>query len=972
MSWNSSTDCCLWDGVTCNNHTGRVIGLDLSSSSIVGEINSSSSLFHLGHLQRLNLANNSFNSSLFPSGFGQLFRLTHLNLSITGFKGQVPPDLSRLSRLVSLDISIYFIGVLKLENPDLKTVVGNLSNLRELHLDGVNISMKGVEWCQTLSSALPKLRVLSLSRCNLAGPIHSSLSELRFLSHLSLDTNPLYSPVPDFLANFSSLMSLHLSYCDLYGEFPAKIFSVLNLQTLDATGNPLLVGFLPEFPRGSALQVLKLSRTKFSGRLPASIKNLKFLTHVELSGCGFSGLIPSSIENLTELVHLDLSHNNFDGPIPLLGSSKITDVVLSDNHLTGSIPSSLFTVQSMQKLDLSQNQFTGQLPEFQSESSSLLEIIDLSDNKLEGPIPRWVSEFSDLKKLLLSSNRFTGILELDMFREPKLGMLDLSDNRLSVNTSCSNSTMFRQIYTLRLSSCNISEFPSFLRNQSMLSYLDLSNNKISGQIPNWVWELGNQNLFQLNLSYNMLHGFEKQLPDLSSSGLAILDLHSNLLQGPILIPSSSVLLLDYSNNKFKSIIPPNISNHLVYTISFSVSRNNLTGEIPSSICDLSYLEILDLSDNHLNGTIPKCLGVNGGLRVLNLRRNDIHGTIPSDFGKSCSLNTLTLNGNHLEGPLPGSLVHCKNLEFLDLGNNHIHGPFPFWLEMLPNLRVLILRSNNFHGSIKHPLTDSAFTMLQIIDLSSNNFTGNLPWEWFGSWKAMMKQDKSQLNRIIGFNVSELSGLDYLDSVAVTSKGQDRDLVKILTVFTSIDISNNQFEGAIPEGIGNLKSLHILNFSHNHFTSQIPSSLGNLEQLESLDLSQNKLSGEIPQQLGKLTFLSVLNLSQNLLGGKIPVGSQFQTFTEASFQGNLGLCGFPLSKSCKEDVSPPRPSAYESKVSESTSLVDWNFVWMGCGCGMGIGISIGIIIENLVGNIIINNILFRKNTRRRVHRHIRQL
>ncbi|CAM8939454.1 unnamed protein product [Rhodiola kirilowii] len=36
---------------------------------------------------------------------------------------------------------------------------------------------------------------------------------------------------------------------------------------------------------------------------------------------------------------------------------------------------------------------------------------------------------------------------------------------------------------------------------------------------------------------------------------------------------------------------------------------------------------------------------------------------------------------------------------------------------------------------------------------------------------------------------------------------------------------------------------------------------------------------------------------------IPKGSQFQTFTKASFKGNKGLCGQPLSTSCgNDDVS----------------------------------------------------------------------
>uniref|UniRef100_A0A0D3AWU5 Uncharacterized protein n=1 Tax=Brassica oleracea var. oleracea TaxID=109376 RepID=A0A0D3AWU5_BRAOL len=61
--------------------------------------------------------------------------------------------------------------------------------------------------------------------------------------------------------------------------------------------------------------------------------------------------------------------------------------------------------------------------------------------------------------------------------------------------------------------------------------------------------------------------------------------------------------------------------------------------------------------------------------------------------------------------------------------------------------------------------------------------------------------------------------------------------------TAIDFSGNKLqEGEIPESIGLLKDLIVLNLSSNGFNGNIPSSLGNLTQLESLD---NELSGQIP-------------------------------------------------------------------------------------------------------------------------------
>ncbi|MBA0852619.1 hypothetical protein Goshw_007696 [Gossypium schwendimanii] len=63
---------------------------------------------------------------------------------------------------------------------------------------------------------------------------------------------------------------------------------------------------------------------------------------------------------------------------------------------------------------------------------------------------------------------------------------------------------------------------------------------------------------------------------------------------------------------------------------------------------------------------------------------------------------------------------------------------------------------------------------------------------------------------------------------------------------------------------------------------------------------------------KQTFLEVLNLSNNNLVGPIPHGNQFDTFDNDSYNGNLGLCGLPLSKQCVNHVGaePPSPLVVE--------------------------------------------------------------
>ncbi|XP_058111861.1 receptor-like protein 7 [Magnolia sinica] len=693
-SWNSNnTNCCSWEGITCDGPTGHVISLDLSELHISGRIDFES-LFRLRSLQRLNLAYNEFDPTPIPSGFDQLTSLTHLNLSQLSFYGQIPLEISRLTALVSLDLSSnnYYNGsiyqLLKIENPSLGALIQNLPNLSELYLDSVDILALGSEWGQPLFFRLPPLRKLSLQvcglsgsiysflsqlhflseldlsgnnlsyavpsfpvslrkliliDCGLSGSIYSSLSRLHFLSELDLSRNNLSSAVHNFIGNLSSLTSLLLTDCGLQRKFADSVFQLPNLQILDMSRNPLLTSYLPEFPRNNTLQKLILSGTGFSGKIPDSVSNLKFLTQLDLSNCNLSGSLPSSLSNLTKLQYLDLSQNRLSGPIPSSYGNELQnlkEIILWNNLLNGTISSSLFSLPSLHTLDLTGNQLNGQLGEFHNASSSRLEILYLDSNKLHGMIPGFIFQLSKLQLLSLSSNNFSGVVELCLFQNlKKLYYLDISDNNLSVQDGIANSTFvpIPQIESLLLRSCNISSFPNFLRNQERLRELDLSNNKIIGEIPKWIWEVGNGSLYYLNLSHNVLQRIEPS-PHLLLSAFSILDFSFNMLKGSLPIPSPSVFF-------------------------FSVSNNSLRGEIPLSFCNATSLAVFDLSHNHFIGRIPSCLGeIGDSLSVLNLQGNAFIGTLLQTFKEGCNIQTLDLSGNQLEGQVPRSLGNYKMLE----------------------------------------------------------------------------------------------------------------------------------------------------------------------------------------------------------------------------------------------------------------------------------------------------------------------
>ncbi|PIM99233.1 Leucine-rich repeat protein [Handroanthus impetiginosus] len=804
VHWNHTEDCCSWDGVECDVF-GHVISLQLDGLS--------------------NLAN-----------------LTHLNLSNAGFAGQVPSEVLRLKKLVSLDLSDnHYSSIVKLENPDLEMLVQNLKELKELYLDSVNISAQR--------------------------------------------NDCLASAVPDFSANFSRLTTLILTCCSLLGSFPQKILEMPSLQNLDLSGNMQLSGSFPQFPRGGSLRTIVLTNTNFSGSLPDSISNLTMLSRLELSNCRFFGPIPPTIGTLTELTYLDISLNNFTGSIPLFHlSKKLTYIDATRNSLMGSLSAMHFEGLSNPKLELDNNEFHGQVQELSNLSSSSLQELDVSSNHLEGPIPKFFSELDQLTVLSLSSTKFNGTVQLEMFKNPNLDTLDLSHNDLFVQSTDSDSgfPLLPNISWLKLVSCQLQRFPNLLR-QSRLWNLDLSSNELRGEVPNWIWEIGNGSLRYLNLFNNLLHGFQKPC---KFPSLRVLDLNSNQFQGELPIPPLSSRSVDYSHNFFTNSIPNDICVFL-------------------SNASATALQVLDLSANALTGGIPPCLlNKNWKLGVLNLGRNNISGTIPDTFSVNCSLQTLDLNNNVLKGKIPGSLVNCPSLEVLNIGNNRLEDTFPCML-LKNSLRVLILRSNKFYGDLQCTEAIQEVSNLQIIDISTNNFRGDMSLVSFSNWRGMISasgNNQSRSNQYLCYGFSEISGCGYQDTVTVTMKGLEIELTKILIIFTSIDFSNNKLYGKIPYSIGDLKSLYGLNLSHNELKGSIPASIGNLTQLGFLDLSVNKLTGTIPVELASLTSISFLNLSHNRLFGKIPEGPQFQTFSAASFEGNLGLYGCPVDTSCKKKRS----------------------------------------------------------------------
>ncbi|KAI4297567.1 hypothetical protein L6164_037452 [Bauhinia variegata] len=408
--WNQSSDCCTWIGVSCDGER-HVTGLD-RNDNLFGEFHNATSLLSLQNLKSLNLAHQDL-TSMIPSRPNKLKKLTFLNLSNASFGMQTLTEVSQLTRLVTLDISCsYLIGDEgELENLNLLKLLQNYSFIRQLYLDGVNISANGHEWANVLL-ALPVLQELGMQGCNLSGPIDSSLARLKNLRVVCLSGNNLSSPVPEFFANFTNLNTLHLIDCGLSGVFPQNIFKVLTLTSIGISYSFGLHASFLDFQMNGSLQMLVLDLESHSFQCFESVSKLfegpgrapaKYFSTFgfDLHSNHLRRPLPFLPERLS---YLDYSSKNISTPIPSnIGNYDLFFLSFSSNKIHGSIPESICNLTNLELLDLSNNSLTGSIPKCLLAMDGSLEVINLSRNKLIRSLDTFPGS-CDLRTLQLKGN----------------------------------------------------------------------------------------------------------------------------------------------------------------------------------------------------------------------------------------------------------------------------------------------------------------------------------------------------------------------------------------------------------------------------------------------------------------------------------------------------------------------------------------------------------------------------------------
>ncbi|KAL6312435.1 hypothetical protein AAG906_004803 [Vitis piasezkii] len=378
-------------------------------------------------------------------------------------------------------------------------------------------------------------------------------------------------------------------------------------------------------------------------------------------------------------------------------------------------------------------------------------------------------------------NKTRAIISVDLLNpySPK----EAYENGTSMNLCGEIGPSLIELKSLRYLDLNLSDnsfehipIPKFFGSLKNLQYLNLSNCGFKCAILPTLENLSN--LQFLDLSSDEFQLFVKDLEWMTNLVfLRHLKLnYANLLSGSISslnsINFTSLSIISISGNSFRSKFPIWVLN-LSSLIYIDASSNKLYGKISPGLGELPNLQTC---------TIPECLSQLEKLTYLDLSNNKLQGLILASYRTFKNLNENLLELNELNGSLPISFGQLSNLVILELSGNR--PSFPTWLKFQKDVNTLALSDASISGSIPN---------------CSNLFQGSIPLPNPGCLGLDLSKNK------------------FFGSIPAKI-GESMPNLKFLLLL------GNQIIGIIPESIGYMSSLEILDISRNSLTRSIPSSI----------------------------------------------------------------------------------------------------------------------------------------------------
>ncbi|PHT82913.1 hypothetical protein T459_11356, partial [Capsicum annuum] len=243
-------------------------------------------------------------------------------------------------------------------------------------------------------------------------------------------------------------------------------------------------------------------------------------------------------------------------------------------------------------------------------------------------------------------------------------------------------------------------------------------------------------------------------------------------------------------------------------------------------------------------------------------------------GNLHNMNVLSIQANQLMGSIPFTIFNISRIEIIAFTGNSLSGSLPNGLcNGLPILKEHYLCTNKLHGHM--PTSLSNCSQLQILSLSKNEFDGPIHSE-IGKLNLSINQLSVLIPNSLGY-LTHLKLLNLAENNLTTLSLTLNPLNGMLSASTgNLSTSLRNFyanvckiKGRIPNELWNLSRLLDLDLSRNYLVGSIPTSIGNLRNLQGLSLSNNKLTGFIRDQICKFQHFGDIYFGQNQLAGLLP-------------------------------------------------------------------------------------------------------
>ena len=155
---------------------------------------------------------------------------------------------------------------------------------------------------------------------------------------------------------------------------------------------------------------------------------------------------------------------------------------------------------------------------------------------------------------------------------------------------------------------------------------------------------------------------------------------------------NKVFSLTFNGNNLDGEIPTSI-DQLTELSWFELINNSLvTGNLPAEFCNLNIFQFR-VSNNNLDGTIPACFASIPNLSFFSAWGNEFEGEIPA-FGQA-SLFSIVLHNNQLTGSIPNSLAMLPALNFLNVSNNELDSCYDIELLQLCQNPLITTNENQY-------------------------------------------------------------------------------------------------------------------------------------------------------------------------------------------------------------------------------------------------------------------------------------